>query len=155
MSWRRIDRQKITPIALNSKIELSPGVQWSLRRSWWSRRKPRWSGRVPGSATTCRPRFCQRCQPVVSFRSILGPQPWTKFSWQDEPWTEFSTLGVDAHHAMHLLHNIAIQPNLELKTWPKQLLGSLLLGIALPATTYVPSKTKCTIIYCIHDPMHC
>jgi hypothetical protein len=33
---------------------------------------------------------------------------------------------------MHLLHSVAIQPNLELKTRPKQLLGSLPLVIALP-----------------------
>jgi hypothetical protein len=35
-------------------------------------------------------------------------------------------------HTMHLLSGVAIQPNLELKTWPKQLLGSLPLVIALP-----------------------
>jgi len=35
-------------------------------------------------------------------------------------------------HTMHLLPGVAIQPNLELKTRPKQLLGSLLLVIALP-----------------------
>ncbi len=35
-------------------------------------------------------------------------------------------------HTMHLLPGIAIQPNLELKTPPKQLLGSLPLVIALP-----------------------
>jgi hypothetical protein len=34
---------------------------------------------------------------------------------------------------MHLLSSVAIQPNLELKTWPKQLLGSLPLVIALTA----------------------
>jgi hypothetical protein len=39
-------------------------------------------------------------------------------------------------HTMHLLPGVAIQPNLELKTWPKQLLGSLLLVIALPAQSY-------------------
>jgi hypothetical protein len=33
---------------------------------------------------------------------------------------------------MRLLCSKAIQPNLELKTLPKQLLGSLLLNIALP-----------------------
>jgi hypothetical protein len=27
--------------------------------------------------------------------------------------------------SMHFLHGVVIQPNLELKTWPKQLLGSL------------------------------
>jgi len=32
---------------------------------------------------------------------------------------------------MHLLPSVAIQPNLELKTWPKQLLGSLPLVITL------------------------
>jgi hypothetical protein len=35
-------------------------------------------------------------------------------------------------HTMHLLPSVVIQPNLELKTWPKQLLGSLPLVIALP-----------------------
>ena len=35
-------------------------------------------------------------------------------------------------HTMHLLPGVAIQPNLELKTRPKQLLGSLPLVIALP-----------------------
>jgi hypothetical protein len=33
---------------------------------------------------------------------------------------------------MHLLPCVAIQANLELKTWPKQLLGSLPLVIVLP-----------------------
>jgi len=33
---------------------------------------------------------------------------------------------------MHLLPSVAIRPNLESKTWPKQLLGSLPLVIALP-----------------------
>jgi len=37
-------------------------------------------------------------------------------------------------HTMHLLPGVAIQPNLELKTRPKLLLGSLPLVIALPAT---------------------
>ncbi len=35
-------------------------------------------------------------------------------------------------HTMHLLPGVAIQPNLELKTQPKQLLGSLTLVITLP-----------------------
>ncbi len=35
-------------------------------------------------------------------------------------------------HSMHLPPSVAIQPNLELKTQPKQLLGSLPLVIALP-----------------------
>jgi hypothetical protein len=34
---------------------------------------------------------------------------------------------------MHLLPSVAIQPNLELKIQPKQLLGYLLLVIVLPA----------------------
>ncbi len=36
---------------------------------------------------------------------------------------------------MHLLPSVAIQPNLELKTQPKQLLGSLPLVILLPVQT--------------------
>jgi hypothetical protein len=32
---------------------------------------------------------------------------------------------------MHLLPNVALRPNLELKTWTKQLLGSLPLVIVL------------------------
>jgi hypothetical protein len=51
---------------------------------------------------------------------------------RDKPRAEFSTLEVAACHAMHLLHSIAIWPNLELKTRPKQLLGSLPLDITLP-----------------------
>ncbi len=53
-------------------------------------------------------------------------------SWQNKPWDEFSTLEVVACHAMHLLRSIAIRPYLELKTQPKQLLGSLPLDIELP-----------------------
>ncbi len=45
---------------------------------------------------------------------------------------EFSTLKVAASRAMHLPHSVAIQSNLELKTRPKKLWGSLLLDIALP-----------------------
>jgi hypothetical protein len=36
-------------------------------------------------------------------------------------------------HTMHLLPSVAIRPNLEFKTRPKQLLGSLPLVIALPS----------------------
>ena len=36
------------------------------------------------------------------------------------------------HHSMHLWPSVAKQPNLELKTRPKQLLGSLRLVIVLP-----------------------
>ncbi len=35
-------------------------------------------------------------------------------------------------YTMRLLPSVTIQTNLELKTWPKQLLGSLPLVIALP-----------------------
>jgi hypothetical protein len=38
---------------------------------------------------------------------------------------------------MHLLTGVAIQPNLELKTRPKQLLGSLPLVIALPESGFL------------------
>ncbi len=40
-------------------------------------------------------------------------------------------------HAMHLLSSVAIQPNLVLKTQPKQLLGSLPLDIALNGLVFV------------------
>ncbi len=39
-------------------------------------------------------------------------------------------------HTMHLQPNVAKQPNLELKTWPKQLLGSLPLVIVFPGEAY-------------------
>ncbi len=57
------------------------------------------------------------------------------FSLQDEPWVEFSTLEVAAACILHLLSSVTIQPNLELKTQPKQLLGSLPLVIALSGGT--------------------
>jgi hypothetical protein len=40
------------------------------------------------------------------------------------------------HHTMHLRPGVAKQPNLELKTWPKQLLGSLPLVIALHGSPF-------------------
>jgi len=43
-------------------------------------------------------------------------------------------------HTMHLLPGVAIQPNLELKNLPKQLLGSLPLVIALPVPTFTLTK---------------
>ncbi len=45
-------------------------------------------------------------------------------------------------HTMHLLSGVAKQPNLELKTRPTQLLGSLRLVIALPAETYHFNKWR-------------
>ncbi len=51
---------------------------------------------------------------------------------QDETWAEFSTLEVAACHVMHLPNRIAIRPNLDLKTRPKQLLCYLPLDIELP-----------------------
>ncbi len=58
--------------------------------------------------------------------------PWRNLSWQDKPRAKFSTLEVAAYHAMHLPHSIAIQPNFDLKTRHKLLLGSLPLDILLP-----------------------
>jgi hypothetical protein len=52
-------------------------------------------------------------------------------------------------HTMHLLSSVAIRPNLELKTQPKQLLGSLPLVIALPAGMFVP------YILCIQPSLCC
>ncbi len=63
---------------------------------------------------------------------VQRSQSWTNFTRQDEPWAEFSTLEVAACHVMHLLRSIAIRPILELKTWPKQFLGSLPLDITFP-----------------------
>jgi hypothetical protein len=45
-------------------------------------------------------------------------------------------------HTMHLLPAVAIKPNLELKTQPKQLLGSLPLVIVLPALAYWTHSLK-------------
>jgi hypothetical protein len=44
----------------------------------------------------------------------------------------------------HAIIHITKQPNLKLKTWPKQLLGSLPLAFALPTPIYFDalSKTK-------------
>ncbi len=49
-----------------------------------------------------------------------------------------------ACHAMHLVRSIAIWPNLELKIWPKQLLGSVPLDIAFPVLAYVCPCTDTT-----------
>ena len=48
---------------------------------------------------------------------------------------------------MHLLPSVAIQPNLELKTWPKQLLGSLPLVIVLPELTQKYWQVTNTLTY--------
>jgi len=61
---------------------------------------------------------------------------------------EFSTLEVAACHAMHFQHSIAIQPNLELKTRAKQVLGSLPLDIALPDVSYKSFHVKKTVAIC-------
>ncbi len=49
-------------------------------------------------------------------------------------------------HAMHLLHSVAMRPNLELKTRAKQLLGSLPLDIALPAVINT-TEMSITVIF--------
>ena len=46
-------------------------------------------------------------------------------------------------HTMHLLPRVAVQPNLELRSRPKQLLGSLLLVIALPASSKTQLNYDC------------
>jgi hypothetical protein len=50
-------------------------------------------------------------------------------------------------HTMHLLPSVAMQPNLELKTWPKQLLGSLQLVIALPGRSICLMPGTITLVY--------
>jgi hypothetical protein len=59
-------------------------------------------------------------------------------------------------HTMHLLPSVAIRPNLELKTQPKQLLGSLPLVIALSTLTpwctelvCLALATRCTNLVCL------
>ncbi len=47
-------------------------------------------------------------------------------------------------HTLHLLPGVAIQPNLELKTRPKPVLGSLPLAFALPGQSF--SQSACVII---------
>jgi hypothetical protein len=47
------------------------------------------------------------------------------------------------HHTMHLRPGVAKQPNLELKTQPKQLLGSLPLVIALPDLAHYAVTHDC------------
>ncbi len=51
-------------------------------------------------------------------------------------------------HTMHLLPGVAIQPNLELKTRPKQLLGSLPLVIALPDLTLDLDSMRRVLYHC-------
>jgi hypothetical protein len=54
-------------------------------------------------------------------------------------------------HTMHLLPGVAIQPNLRLKTWPKQLLGSL--SLVLPGISEMKSKQQRPCSNCIHQPV--
>ncbi len=53
-------------------------------------------------------------------------------------------------HTMHLLPGVAIQPNLELKTWPKQLLGSLPLVIMLSGISEMKSKQQRPCSNCMY-----
>jgi hypothetical protein len=46
------------------------------------------------------------------------------------------------HHTVHLQPSVAKQPNVELKTRPKQLLGSLPLVIALPDSSFYQSVSQ-------------
>ncbi len=53
---------------------------------------------------------------------------------------------------MHLLSGVAIQPNLELKTQPKPVLGSLPLAFALPSSSFSQSVRMHDYIKYIPDP---
>ena len=55
-----------------------------------------------------------------------------KLELTGQTWAEFSTVEVGYVYAVHLLCSKTIQPNLKLKTVPKQLLGSVPLDIVLP-----------------------
>jgi hypothetical protein len=50
-------------------------------------------------------------------------------------------------HDMHLLCSVAMRPNLELKTQPKQLLGSLLLDIVLLEIFHIYNNPECFTIF--------
>ncbi len=63
---------------------------------------------------------------------------WTNLSLQDVTWAEFSTLEDTACKVCIYMQHLPIQPNLESKTRPKQLLGSLPLDIALPGVGEIP-----------------
>ncbi len=54
-------------------------------------------------------------------------------SQKDETWVEFWTLDVGMQAYVMQLFSKQKQPNLKLKTWLKQLLGSLSITFALPA----------------------
>ncbi len=60
------------------------------------------------------------------YRQSCYAGSWTNFSLQDEPWAEFTTLEVAACIPCTYL------PNLELKSRPKLVLGSLQLAFTLP-----------------------
>ncbi len=63
---------------------------------------------------------------------LANIRPWTNFSKQDKTWAEFSFFRSGHLHADAFLVLSVKLPNLQLKTCPKQLLGSLPLVIALP-----------------------
>jgi hypothetical protein len=56
-------------------------------------------------------------------------------------------------HTMHLRPGVAKQPNLELKTWSKQLLGSLPLVIVLPGESICGLKNFMVIVCACKAPM--
>jgi hypothetical protein len=68
-------------------------------------------------------------------------QSWTNFSLQDKPWAKFSILEVAACIPCIYCPVWQYNPNLQLKTQPKQLLGSLSLVIALPETVCIKSMS--------------
>jgi hypothetical protein len=51
---------------------------------------------------------------------------------QDKTWAKLSTLDLEVLVYVTQLHSQQQQPNLKLKTWPKQLLGYLQLAFGLP-----------------------
>jgi hypothetical protein len=62
----------------------------------------------------------------------LRAKAWTNLSYQDKTWAEFSSLDSAVFVlAMNCIHFVK-QPNLILKTQPKELLGFLPLAFELP-----------------------
>ncbi len=76
------------------------------------------------------PRHCFHIFALKKKQGVWCLLTWTNFSWQVQVFNSRSGCSI---LAKHLLNSAIIRPNLELKTWPRQLLGSLPLVTALPA----------------------
>ncbi len=64
----------------------------------------------------------------------------SKYFYNTGHWAEFSTLEVAILHAAAFFMSTVKLPSLQLKTWPKQLLGPLPLVIALPGEVFASNS---------------